>query len=179
MPELGAIAFILMWAAAAAWAWARYARGHVERKDLAPIRHLGPTPERPWVALVGEYAGLALEPVDGGPDAAGEAHGWPIRLVERENWGEVHLICDTLGAVPRPFRVGREGILQSADLRTGDAAFDRLIRLAGPDRVVAALVSRETRPLMFRMAKKGGLDVKDGVVTLVLGRSSAGPDRLG
>lgn len=143
------------------------------------IRHVSPLPEKSRLRLVGEAARVQLHPIDGGPDAVGVIDDWTVRVVERENQDVIHLVCETGGAVPRPFQLGREGLLESKDLRTGDDDFDRLVRLKGPDRVVAALMGRSVRPLVCRLMEQARLEVEDSIVRAVVGRSSGGPDRMG
>jgi hypothetical protein len=153
-------------------------RGYGKRESLGAgvIRNLSPVAERSNIQMISQTSGIKLQMIEEGPNSRGEARGFPVSLTYVSNQ-ELHVVCETQGAAPRVFQLAHEGFLESDDLRTGDAAFDRSIRLKGPDRVVAALMSRELRPLILRLAKRAQLDVKDGTITAVMKGDLGGPDR--
>ena len=147
------------------------------RANLLPIDRIGPMAPRDWLSMVGDSAGVPLRPQDGGDGAVGEIDGWTVRLQHRVGSVQLSVSCDTDGAIPRLFELAAEGIIQSADLRTGDDVFDRRVLLRGPDRVVAALMGRDQRARVLAMQEAGKLSVQGSVVTATVSRPRGGPDR--
>ena len=86
---------------------------------------------------------------------------------------------ETDGALPRQLEVRFEGLIQSDDFQTGDAAFDRRHRLSGPPAVLAAVMDREVRRLFTTLDQWGSVSVHQGAVVFGVTVASPTPEQLG
>lgn len=120
---------------------------------------------------------LGLEPVGhGGLCFGGKIEGLPARI-ERvgsaEGFWRTHVRIES-DRIPRPLEIGRAdgrtGVsraIKGEDIQIGDASFDAVVHVAGPEDVSLAVLTGPTRDLLAAFLTKNG-HLKDGVLTIDL-----------
>lgn len=148
---------------------------------VAAVRRRRSSPQSLHISMraIADALGFS-RPLPDVPTVAGQRSGHAVTVSGRsatEETPEQALVAVTLQR-PSSMRVGPEGLLPSFDFRTGDAAFDRVVRIQGePDRL-AAVLDAPVRAKLAEAACLPGFQLDDRRLTCRLHRVCGSPETV-